>query len=72
MRQAEQAPDSRGTYHRAHQARAVAEAQRLLAKREEMQARWLSWVAAELYGQAPPHYVAMVRRELQRLSTHSG
>ena len=58
---------SRADYHRAHQARARAEAERLLAAREQLGARWLSWVAGELYALSPPHYAGMVRRELQRL-----
>ncbi|MBF8653317.1 hypothetical protein IRZ81_21325 [Pseudomonas putida] len=68
----EQAPGSREHYHREHQARAMAEAQRLLAAREAVGGRWLGWVAAELYTQGPPHYVAMVRRALQRLSKQPG
>lgn len=46
----------------------MAEAVRLLARREQLQGAWLSWVAGELYRLGPPPYVAMVRRELQRLS----
>ena len=59
---------SRADYHREHQARAVAEAQRLLARKAEMQGRWLPWVAQELYKLSPPEFASMVRRELQRLS----
>lgn len=58
---------SRADYHRAHQARAVAEAERLLAARGPLGARWLSWVAGELYALTPPQFASMVRRELQRL-----
>lgn len=58
----------RAAFHRAHQARAEAEAQRLLARRAELQGRWLSWVAQELYQLSPPEFANMVRRELQRLS----
>ncbi|WP_323158063.1 hypothetical protein [Pseudomonas fulva] len=68
----EQTPGSRERYHREHQARAMAEAQRLLAAREAMRGRWLDWVAAQLYTQGPPHYVAMVRRALQQLSEQPG
>lgn len=50
----------------------MAEAQRLLAAREAVGGRWLGRVAAELYTQGPPHYVAMVRRALQRLSKQPG
>jgi hypothetical protein len=59
---------SRADYHREHQPRAEAEARRLLARKAELQGRWLSWVAQELYQLSPPEFVNMVRRELQRLS----
>lgn len=59
---------SRAAFHQAHAARALAEAQRLLAERARLGARWLDWVAGELYRQGPPPYVAMVRRELERLA----
>ncbi|WP_161864472.1 hypothetical protein [Pseudomonas yangonensis] len=59
---------SRADYHREHQARAEAEAQRLLARRAELQGRWLPWVAQELYQLSPPEFANMVRRELQRLA----
>ncbi|MOA13231.1 hypothetical protein D3C78_1332710 [compost metagenome] len=58
---------SRAAYHRTHQARAQAEAERLLAAREQLGARWLAWVAGELYALTPPPFASMVRRELQRL-----
>ncbi|MBV2134057.1 hypothetical protein KRX52_14850 [Pseudomonas sp. MAP12] len=59
---------SRADYHRAHQARALAEAERLLAARETLGGRWLAWVAGELYALSPPPFASMVRRELQRMS----
>ncbi len=59
---------SRSQFHQQHAARAEAEARRLLAQRAELGARWLDWVAAELYQLTPPEYAAMVRRELQRLN----
>ena len=59
---------SRSTFHQANQARAEAEAQRLLAAKTELGGRWLSWVAAELYALKPAAYAQMVRRELQRLT----
>ncbi|MFI8744530.1 hypothetical protein ACIGKL_05170 [Pseudomonas sp. NPDC077186] len=59
---------SRADYHRQHQARAEAEAQRLLARKAELQGRWLPWVTQELYRLSPPQFANMVRRELQRLS----
>ncbi len=68
MTHADDAPTTRAEFHRQHQADAVAEAQRLLARRAELQGAWLNWVAGELYRLGPPPYVAMVRRELQRLS----
>ena len=68
MIDADDAPATRAAFHRQHQADAVADAERLLARRDELQGAWLSWVAAELYRLSPPPYAAMVRRELQRLS----
>ncbi|HSX71480.1 MAG TPA: hypothetical protein VLF16_11165 [Pseudomonas sp.] len=59
---------SRSQFHQQHAARAEAEARRLLQQRVELGARWLDWVAAELYCLTPPEYAAMVRRELQRLN----
>ena len=59
---------SRSQFHQQHAARAGAEARRLLEQRAALGARWLDWVAAELYQLSPPEYAAMVRRELQRLS----
>lgn len=59
---------SRAAYHQEHAERAQDEARRLLAERERLGARWLSWVATELYQLKPPQYAAMVRRELQQLS----
>lgn len=58
----------RAAFHQQHQARAEAEAQRLLAARTQLGARWLAWVAGELYALTPATYAQMVRRELQRLS----
>ncbi|MCL7463306.1 hypothetical protein [Pseudomonas sp. NW5] len=57
---------SRADYHQAHQARAQQEAARLLAARPALGGQWLAWVARELYALTPPHFAAMVRRELQR------
>ncbi|MDG1581712.1 hypothetical protein [Pseudomonas sp. GOM6] len=59
---------SRSQFHQQHAARAEAEARRLLTERANLGARWLDWVAAELYRLSPPEYAAMVRRDLQRLS----
>lgn len=60
---------SRSQFHQQHAARAEAEARRLLDQRASLGARWLDWVAAELYQLTPPEFAAMVRRELQRLNT---
>ncbi|MFF7066320.1 hypothetical protein [Pseudomonas sp. NPDC008258] len=68
MTDSDEAPATRAEFHRQYQADAVAEAERLLARREALQGAWLSWVAGELYRLGPPPYAAMVRRELQRLS----
>ncbi len=59
---------NRADFHRQHAERANAEAKRLLEKRAALGARWLPWVAAELYQLTPPEYAAMVRRELARLN----
>lgn len=59
---------SRFDFHQQHAERASAEARRLFEQREALGARWLTWVAAELYQLSPPEYAAMVRRELQRLN----
>ncbi|WP_410481734.1 hypothetical protein ACJ70E_08935 [Pseudomonas plecoglossicida] len=68
MSDSDAAPATRAAFHRQHQAGAVAEAERLLARRAALQGAWLNWVAGELYRLGPAPYVAMVRRELQRLS----
>ena len=62
------AKPSRAAFHQQHQARAEAEAKRLLAAKTQMGGRWLAWVASELYALTPSSYAQMVRRELQRLS----
>lgn len=59
---------SRADYHQQHAQRAEAEARRLLAERDLLGARWLPWVAGELYQLSPPHYANMVRRALERLT----
>jgi hypothetical protein len=59
---------SRAEFHQANQARAEADAQRLLAAKTERGGAWLNWVAAELYALTPAAYAQRVRRELQRLS----
>lgn len=60
--------ESRAAFHQANQAKAEQEARRLLAQRDALGARWLTWVAGELYRLAPPPYAGMVRRELARLN----
>jgi hypothetical protein len=59
---------NRSEFHQQHAERATAEARRLLAQQSALGARWLAWVAAELYQLSPPEYAAMVRRELARLN----
>ena len=61
----------RAEFHHTHATQAETEAQRLLAQREVLGPRWLAWVASELYRLTPPAYAAMVRRELQRLSSET-
>lgn len=60
---------SRADFHQQYAAQASAEAQRLLEQRARLGAGWLTWVASELYSLSPPQYAAVVRRELQRLSS---
>nr|WP_312970803.1 hypothetical protein [Pseudomonas sp.] len=60
---------SRADFHQQYAAQASAEAQRLLEQRASLGAGWLTWVASELYRLSPPQYAAIVRRELQRLSS---
>ena len=59
---------SRSDFHQQHAERAATEARRLLKQRSALGARWLAWVASELYQLTPPEYAAMVRRELARLN----
>lgn len=60
--------NSRAAFHQANQAAATAEARRLFDQRETLGARWLTWVASELYRLNPAPYANMVRRELARLT----
>ena len=53
-------------------ARATAQAEQLLARKDELGGAWLGWVAGELYRLNPAPYAAMVRRELERLSQDPG
>ena len=62
------AKPSRAEFHLQHQARAEAEALRLLAAKQQLGGRWLAWVAGELYALSPAPFAQMVRRELERLS----
>lgn len=59
---------SRSEFHQQYAERAATEARRLLEQRQAFGARWLSWVATELYQLKPPEFAAMVRRELARLN----
>lgn len=59
---------SRSEFHQQHAERATAEARRLLEQRQALGARWLAWVATELYQLKPPEFAAMVRRELARIN----
>lgn len=58
----------RREFHADHQARAEQQARQWLARRDELQGQWLTWVAGQLYQLKPAEYAAMVRRELERLS----
>jgi len=59
---------SRADFHHRNAERASAEAQRLIEQRAILGARWLDWVAGELYRLSPSEYASMVRRELERLA----
>lgn len=59
---------SRADFHQQRAEQASVDAQRLLEQQAALGPRWLSWVASELYSLSPPEYVAMVRRELERLN----
>ncbi|MDD1507917.1 hypothetical protein [Pseudomonas sp. CNPSo 3701] len=61
---------SRADFHQQRAEQAIADAQRLLEQRASRGAGWLTWVASELYQLSPPEYAAMVRRELQHLSSN--
>jgi len=65
-------PAGRAQFHTQHQARATAQAEQLLARKDELGGAWLGWVAGELYRLNPAPYAAMVRRELERLSQDPG
>lgn len=58
----------RREFHAVNQARAQEQARQWLARRDELQGQWLTWVAGQLYQLEPAEYAAMVRRELQRLT----
>ena len=59
--------EGRALFHQQHQAQAQAKAAELLARKDDLQGAWLSWVASQLYALRPAEYASMVRRELQRL-----
>ena len=60
---------SRADFHQQQAEQSTSEAQRLWAQQATLGPRWLGWVASELYQLSPPEYAAMVRRELQRLTS---
>jgi hypothetical protein len=62
---------SRAQFHSQNLDNAHAEAQRLLARKAELQGAWLSWVASQIYALQPAAYASMVRRELQSLKEKS-
>jgi hypothetical protein len=59
--------EGRALFHQQHQVQAQAKAAELLARKDDLQGAWLSWVASQLYALRPAEYASMVRRELQRL-----
>lgn len=62
---------SRAQFHSQNLDNAHAEAQRLFARKAELQGAWLSWVASQIYALQPAAYAFMVRRELQSLKEKS-
>ncbi len=59
--------EGRAHFHQQNLADAQAKAAELLARKDDLQGAWLSWVASQLYELRPAEYASMVRRELQRL-----
>ncbi|QXI20708.1 hypothetical protein HU724_016955 [Pseudomonas iranensis] len=62
---------SRAHFHSQNLDSAREDAQRLFARKAELQGVWLSWVASQLYALQPAAYASMVRRELQSLQEKS-
>ena len=62
---------SRAHFHSQNLDSARDDAQRLFARKAELQGAWLSWVASQLYALQPAAYASMVRRELQSLQENS-
>ncbi len=62
---------SRAHFHSQNLDSAREDAQRLIARKAELQGAWLSWVASQLYALQPAAYASMVRRELQSLQEKS-
>jgi hypothetical protein len=62
---------SREHFHSQNLDSAREDAQRLFARKAELQRAWLSWVASQLYALQPAAYASMVRRELQSLQEKS-
>ncbi|MFJ4497583.1 hypothetical protein [Pseudomonas atacamensis] len=62
---------SRAHFHSQNLDSARRDAQRLFARKTELQGAWLSWVASQLYALQPAAYASMVRRELQSLQEKS-
>ncbi|QXH70981.1 hypothetical protein KSS92_16710 [Pseudomonas atacamensis] len=62
---------SREHFHSQNLDSAREDAQRLFARKAELQGAWLSWVASQLYALQPAAYASMVRRELQSLQENS-
>ncbi|HWH85867.1 MAG TPA: hypothetical protein VNV36_03735 [Pseudomonas sp.] len=62
---------SRADFHSQHLACAREEAQRLFARKAQLQRAWLGWVASQIYALRPAEYASMVRRELQILQENS-
>ncbi|MEE1866660.1 MULTISPECIES: hypothetical protein [Pseudomonas] len=69
MKGAADSSQGRADFHARYQAQAREQAEQWLAQRSRLQGAWFDWVAGQLYQLSPAEYAAMVRRELQALSS---
>jgi len=62
---------NRADFHLQNLDSAREEAQRLFARKADLQGAWLNWVATQIYALHPAAYASMVRRELHSLQEKS-